>query len=50
MSEMTFSALLFCTNVMDAPPKERMKPLVRVLFVTWPSFLDVSLQLGKTPQ
>jgi hypothetical protein len=33
MSEMTFRALLFCTNFMNTPPKEGMKPLVRILFL-----------------
>lgn len=44
---MAFSALLLCTNIMDALPKEGMEPLVGILFKIWPSFLDVSLQLGK---
>ena len=44
---MAFSTLLFCTNIMDALPKEGMEPLVRIVFITWPSFLDVSLQLGE---
>jgi hypothetical protein len=43
MEEMAFSALLFCTNIMDALPKEGMEPLVRIVSITWPSFLDVSL-------
>lgn len=47
MAEMAFGALLFCTNIIDALPKEGVEPLIGVLFKTWPSFLDVSLQLGK---
>jgi hypothetical protein len=47
MWEMAFSALLICTNIVDAPPEEGMKPLVGILFITWPSFFDVSLQLSK---
>jgi hypothetical protein len=33
MSEMAFGALLFSTDVMNAPPKEGMEPLVRILFI-----------------
>lgn len=33
ISEMAFSALLFCTNLMNTSPEEGMKPLVRILFV-----------------
>jgi hypothetical protein len=47
MAEMAFSALLFCTNIIDAIPKEGVESLVGVLFKTWPSFLDISLQLCK---
>lgn len=44
---MAFSTLLFCTNIMDALPKEGAEPLVGIIFKNWPSFLNVSLQLGK---
>jgi hypothetical protein len=44
---MAFSALLFCTNIIDALPKEGVELLVGILFKSWLSFLDVSLQLGK---
>jgi hypothetical protein len=47
MAEVTFSALLFCTNFMDVLPKEGVEPLVGILFKNWLSFLNVSLQLGK---
>jgi hypothetical protein len=47
MSKMTLCALLFRTNIMNTPPKEDMKPLIGILFVRKPRFLDISLQLGK---
>ena len=47
MSKMTLCALLFRTNIMNTPPKEGMKPLVGILFVRRPPFLDISFQLGK---
>lgn len=44
---MSFSALLFCTNIMDALLTEGPEPLVGIPFIIWPRFLDVSLQLNK---
>jgi hypothetical protein len=35
-----FSALLFCTNIIDALLKDRMKALFGIFFITWPRFLD----------
>lgn len=48
MPEMAWSALLY-TNIIDALPREGVEPLVGILFKTQPSFLSVSLQLGKQP-
>ena len=33
MSKVAFGALLFCTNLMNAPSKEGMKSLTRILFI-----------------
>lgn len=47
MAGMAFSALLFYIDIMDVLPKEGVESLVGILLKTWPSFLDVSLQLCK---
>ena len=44
---MTFGVLLFCTDIIDAPPKEGLKPLVRIFFKDRLSFSYISLQLSK---
>jgi hypothetical protein len=33
MSEMAFGTVLFCANIMNAPPEEGMKPLVWILLI-----------------
>ena len=40
MSEVTFGAVLSCTNVINTLPKEVMKALIWILFICRPSFLD----------
>ena len=47
MSEVAFGALLSCTNIVNALPKEVMKALIWIFLICWPGFLDVTLQLGK---